>query len=252
MNTTALCQYLAWDSDFFGYRIARLTVNQLNPQLAEQAIQWCKSNAIDCLYFLAEADDQATVKMAETYQFHFVDIRLTLERHIDSLLNTQSNVRVAGVRPVKLDDIPALRAIAGNSYHNTRFYHDSHISKSLCDALYETWIEKSCNGYADRVFVAELQGQLVGYISCNMVDQFEGQIGLVGVGPDAQGKGIGSNLVNSALIWFAEQGAKQAGVVTQGRNVQGQRLYQRAGFITKSVQLWYHHWFSPGQTDISK
>jgi ribosomal protein S18 acetylase RimI-like enzyme len=31
-------------------------------------------------------------------------------------------------------------------------------------------------------------------------------------------------------------------VVTQGRNVAAQRLYQRAGFVTASTQLWYHRW----------
>ena len=32
-------------------------------------------------------------------------------------------------------------------------------------------------------------------------------------------------------------------VVTQGRNIAGQRLYQRCGFLTRSVELWYHKWY---------
>jgi len=32
-------------------------------------------------------------------------------------------------------------------------------------------------------------------------------------------------------------------VVTQGRNLAAQRLYQRNGFVTASLQLWYHRWF---------
>jgi hypothetical protein len=34
-------------------------------------------------------------------------------------------------------------------------------------------------------------------------------------------------------------------VVTQGRNSKAQRLYERCGFLTRSVQLWYHRWFMP-------
>jgi len=30
--------------------------------------------------------------------------------------------------------------------------------------------------------------------------------------------------------------------VTQGSNIAAQRLYQRSGFLPKSVQLWYHFW----------
>jgi len=109
--------------------------------------------------------------------------------------------------------------------------------------LYETWIEKSCKGYADAVLVAELQGWPVGYISCHLLDQAEGQIGLFGVSADFQGKGLGQKLVNESLRWFAEQGMRQVTVVTQGRNCRAQRLYQRCGFLTRSVQLWYHRWF---------
>jgi RimJ/RimL family protein N-acetyltransferase len=46
-----------------------------------------------------------------------------------------------------------------------------------------------------------------------------------------------------ALQWFADQGMDSMEVVTQGRNVAAQRLYQKCGFATKEVQLWYHHWF---------
>ena len=35
-------------------------------------------------------------------------------------------------------------------------------------------------------------------------------------------------------------------VVTQGRNVAAQRLYQSAGFRTAAVQLWHHCWFTHG------
>jgi hypothetical protein len=31
-------------------------------------------------------------------------------------------------------------------------------------------------------------------------------------------------------------------VVTQARNVPAQRLYQKCGFITRSVELWFHRW----------
>jgi hypothetical protein len=36
-------------------------------------------------------------------------------------------------------------------------------------------------------------------------------------------------------------------VVTQGHNVAAQRVYQREGFLTKTVSLVYHQWFNPRQ-----
>ena len=110
--------------------------------------------------------------------------------------------------------------------------------------MYETWTEKSCHGYADAVLVAEMNGQAAGYISCHLLDGAEGNIGLVGIGAEWRGMGLGTALVNTGLRWFADQGVTRATVVTQGRNWQAQRLFQRSGFMTRTVQLWYHRWFT--------
>jgi dTDP-4-amino-4,6-dideoxy-D-galactose acyltransferase len=240
-----LCQYLEWDSEFFGYRIARVTVNWLDRETIEQVMRWCKSNNIDCLYFLANAGDGKTIRLVEDHRFRFVDIRVTLERGLDAPLDIPNKTVQGEIRLCRPDDIPALRAIARVNYHNTRFYDDPNFPESLCDTLYETWIEKSCKGYADEVLVAELEGDPVGYITCHLLEQSVGQIGLVGVHPESRSKGMGEKLINESLCWFTGQGLRRVRVVTQGRNCKAQRLYQKNGFLTDSVQLWYHRWFPP-------
>lgn len=245
MEAANLCQYLDWDSDFFGLRIARITVNRLSQENIERVLLWCDSHAVDCLYFLADADHPPTLRVAEEHGFRFVDIRVTLEVQLAARATPADDVGPGAIRLCRPEDIPALRAIARASHRDSRFYYDSNFPVSLSNALYETWIEKSCNGYADAVLVAELDGQPVGYLSCHLLEGAKGQIGLVGMGADSQGKGLGRKLVNQSLRWFAEQGRKQIRVVTQGRNCSAQRLYQRCGFLTRSVQLWYHRWFSP-------
>lgn len=243
MKTTDICQYLEWDSDFFGRRIARLMTNRLSTKTVEQVLHWCEANKIEGLYFLADTNDKRTVELAETHEFRLMDIRLTLERQIDDLSVIQKKANHKEIRPSKPEDIPILRAIAKVSHHDSRFYYDLNFPRSLCDNLYESWIEKSCNGYADVVLVAEVQSRPVGYISCHLLKQSDGRIGLVGVDVKTQGKGVGRKLVDKSLAWFAEHDVKRVEVVTQGRNYRAQRLYQRAGFVTKSVQLWYHRWF---------
>lgn len=246
MEGHGLCQYLDWDSDFFECRIARVTVNRISRETVERVMTWCDSHGIDCFYFLADADDEVTVKLADDNEFRLVDIRVTLERQLDNVSVVDDRMIQGVVRPCTPDDVPALRAIARVSHHDSRFYYDSNFPASLCDALYETWIEKSCNGYADAVLVAELQGRPAGYISCHLLDQTKGCIGLFGIGTDSQGRGLGRKLINESLHWFSEQGMRKVEVVTQGRNCKAQRLYQRCGFLTKSVQLWYHKWFLQG------
>jgi ribosomal protein S18 acetylase RimI-like enzyme len=149
------------------------------------------------------------------------------------------------IRQTNPDDLPALQDMARKGFRDTRFYYDPCFPVERCDALYETWITRSCSeDFADVVIVADLDSRPVGYITCRLSDdKMRGQIGLVGVAASAQGRGVGRQLVRESLNWFAQRGVEVVDVVTQGRNVPAQRLYQSAGFVTHTVQLWYHKWF---------
>ncbi len=242
MQAHVLCHYLDWDSSFFDRRIARVTESRLTEEAVRSITVWCEQNAIDCIYFLASSDDADTIRLLEDHRFRFVDVRLTLETR--PAVSQRMDAGEGLARFCEPADVPALREMARVNHWDSRFYYDDNFDKSRCDALYEVWIEKSCHGYADSVIVAEIGERVVGYITCHLRDYTKrGEIGLLGVASESQGKGIGKKLVNASLRWFAEQQIDQVSVVTQGRNINAQRLYQKCGFITQSLQLWYHKWF---------
>jgi len=234
----APCRFLDWDSEFFGRRVARANGHRLTAESLRQIQSWCNSERIDCLYFLADSADAETVKLAEEARFHLVDVRVTLGLEMEELAPGPGP---ACVRPFQPADLPGLRAIARVSHRDSRFYYDRNLPDSLCDSLYETWIANSVQGYAQAVLVGEYQSQPAGYITCHLSAP-PGQIGVFAVAPEAQGRGLGQQLVLSALRWFQQQGVSEVTVVTQGRNVRGQRLYQKCGFSTRAAELWYHYW----------
>jgi dTDP-4-amino-4,6-dideoxy-D-galactose acyltransferase len=243
VNGSALCHYLDWDSNFFEFRIARVETDVLSPDKIEEIMAWCWQHEIDCLYFLASSSDAVSTRLAEDNGFHWVDVRVTLDRMIiDSAPEASSNSSIL-IRSAHADDLPSLRSIAREGFHETRFYFDPHFPRHLCDSLYETWIEVSFSGYADAVLVADVDAEPAGFITCKLGNPLEGEIGLVGVGSGWQSRGIGVALVKAALNWFADHHVERATVVTQGRNIPAQRLYQRCGFLTRSAQLWYHWWY---------
>jgi dTDP-4-amino-4,6-dideoxy-D-galactose acyltransferase len=243
------CELLKWDTDFFGFRIAKVQGDALTPERARQIDAWCRQAAIRCLYFLGRADDVVTSRAAEDNGFRLVDVRLTFARKIpidSEELKGYTNGSV--VRPICPADMSALRDVARRSYRDSRFHFDTGFPRHLSDSLYGLWLERSCEGYAQAVLVAELDGVPMGYITCH-IDQepYRGRIGLVGVNSQVQGRGTGQTLVFNALKWFSTQQVPEAQVVTQGRNCTAQRLYQRCGFLTQSVQLWYHKWYPPAE-----
>lgn len=236
--TQALCSYLDWDSKFFHRRIGRLERPRLDEQILAQALEWAQLNHIDCLYFLADANDPQTACLAQNNEFFAVDVRLTFGRQVPA----EPGAKASGVRPAREDDLPALRAIAAKSHSDTRFYFDHHFDRSCCDQLYETWIENSLHGFAQAVLVVERETAPVGYVTLHKRNG-EAQIGLIAVAPGHQGAGLGRLLVEQSLEWARQQAAGKMKVVTQGRNVPAQRLYQRCGFLTDSFEMWYHRWF---------
>jgi dTDP-4-amino-4,6-dideoxy-D-galactose acyltransferase len=239
-----LCRYLKWDSDFFGFRIASATTRTLDSRSLSLLMSQCQQQGIECLYFLAPLNHDQTIRLLEQSGFHLVDVRMTFARDL------RTAVRRGGMRPARPKsrlhvpgDLPVLREIARMSYHDTRFCYDSHFPKQRVSALYETWIENSCNGFADAVLVVDRRRRPVGYITCHLRENGEGQIGLIGVDSACQGLGIGGVLVTGALQWFAEHGRAAVTVATQARNEKAMRLYERCGFVVRDAQLWYHRWF---------
>ncbi|MFN0245009.1 MAG: GNAT family N-acetyltransferase [Planctomycetota bacterium] len=244
MTATLLARFLEWDTQFFGVRIASLRASALPLEALRRELDGCREQRIRCVYLLSDIADGVTHRAAEPLGFHLVDVRVTLDVRFDAAPMLARSLE--RVRPAKPADVPALRAIAAACHGDSRFYADEHFDRERCDALYATWIERSCGGWADRVFVAELDGRPAGYLSCHLRDDGRGEIGLVGVASNAVRQGLGRELVSAGLRWFGEHERHYVTIATQGKNLAAQRLYQSAGFQTKSLELWHHLWLPAG------
>ena len=56
--------------------------------------------------------------------------------------------------------------------------------------------------------------------------------------------GFGSKLMQCSINFLFEKKINKIFVVTQGRNLIAQRLYQKNGFVIKNTEIWYHKWLS--------
>jgi len=241
-ETKASCEILAWDSEFFGRRIARVEPSHLLISEGRATEEWCTQQQVDCAYLLVEVSDHAACAVAQVRGFRLVDVRVTLETVAPAPRALPERAEPALIRLAEPTDVETLKAIARESHRDTRFYADERFDRRRCDDLYERWIARSCDGWADRVFVADVGGVPAGYLTCHLRDKM-GQIGLVAVGQSARARGAGSALVNAALEWYAEQGVDRISVVTQARNQPALALYQRAGMTVQTIQLWFHRWW---------
>lgn len=234
------CSRLEWDSEFFGCRIGRVAAHRITSAEMERVLDWARVEVIDCLYFLAEAADLESVRIAEEAGFDLTDVRVTRIRDLDASGESPPD----DVDLYREEDLPALRAIASVSHRDTRFYHDPHFPRARCDALYASWITRRCAESPNGVLVVRDAGVAAGYLTCLIDPDGVGIIDLVAVAPEQREKGLGERLVRASFGWFAERGCSRVRVVSQARNAAAARVYRRLGFRTVSLQLWYHPWLA--------
>ena len=235
--------FLEWDSQFFGVRVGRVNGNRMDEALMARVKDWVQAERIDCIYFLADSTDAATVRISEENGFRLQDIRLTLGQTRPA--QPAPFIEMEIIRAARATEADAMRETARHSYMLSRFYNDPHFTEEQSASLYDVWLTRSITDptYADLTYVGLVNDQPAGYITMHLNrEQKQGTIGLVGVGESARGQALGQALVQQSLAWFWHQGMETVQVTTQGRNIAGQRLYQRCGFLTQSVLLWYHWW----------
>ena len=235
---------LEWDSRFFGKRIARIYPTKLTQSILDYSLTKAQDSKVDCIFFLCDSNDPMSILLAESGGFHLVDVRVSFNREVPfatpKTKDLQNVCRIANT-----NDLDALIRISEDFFQLSRYYFDGNFPKSKCKEFYQDWITKSVSGeFDDVVLVAEIEGEIAGFISCKRASRNLGRIGLIGVKKEQAGCGVGNLLLEAAFYWFSEQKVSSVEVVTQGRNIAAQRLYQKNGFKTQKSELWYHKWMN--------
>ncbi|MEW6357742.1 MAG: GNAT family N-acetyltransferase [Planctomycetota bacterium] len=101
-------------------------------------------------------------------------------------------------------------------------------------------VDADIDANADGIFVAEEEGEVVGYISTRVDPETKiGGIPNFSVLPRCQKKGIGRRLVDAAVEYLKSQGMEYARIETLANNEVGLRFYPRLGFQEVIRQVHY-------------
>jgi len=218
-------EFLQWDSDHFGRRIARVEAPRSNDDwLAVD--DWADANDIDCLYVFASGKDPTAIRLAQEHAARSLGERIILEAVV-----TDASP-VDGLRLATTADLAWLEEIAGESFTHARFFHDPNFSHALAQSLYRTWVRTSVEGWARAVLVVPKQG----FVTCR-----DEKIDLLAVAAHARGQGIATRLTNGAKHWFATHGVRRVSVLT-GNDV-AIKLYKGCGFVPARTEVVFHKWY---------
>lgn len=100
---------------------------------------------------------------------------------------------------------------------------------------------KTYDSRKDYFAVAELDGKILGSIVINGLSDENAQLRWFLVHPDARGRGLGRQLIDSAITFCRERGFKKIGLWTISELKAAAHLYRQAGFVVtreETHEIW--------------
>lgn len=149
------------------------------------------------------------------------------------------------IRPFRAGDLARVQSITVASFEGVSI--DRNIETRFGEVAGKDWKQRKardvttdCEVQPEGVFVAEVDGEVVGYVTTRL-DRFTGigRIPNLAVDDAQRGQGLGTRLIEHAIQWMREQGMSMAKIETLAQNERGQGLYPRFGFREVARQIHY-------------
>lgn len=219
-------EYLAWDSDFFGYRIGRFLVEGEVDFNIENLKEESLAEGYRLVYIFSKKPLCTNIPP--------IDIKVVYSREI-----TAADAGYP-LLPQATKATDTLYSLAFRSGKYSRFRLDEKIGQEAFENMYKRWIDNSLIGESNKVFKYEIDGKEAGFITISLGET--ANIGLFAVSEEHGRVGIGSALMESAFKAAAENGATLLNVPTQKHNIEACAFYEKKGFKVTDTTYIYHLW----------
>lgn len=230
--------YLNWDSQFFGYSIAKIIFDNNACNSLDELLSRLKSEKIRLTYFFVPisevrinnliSDKGAILVDQKTTYFKKTEKQVRYLNHINEFQGAEIN-----------DKLIELGLQAGLF---SRFRLDVNFSLKDYERLYIEWLTKSINKeLALKTFISLNASEITGITTLGAKEGVA-EIGLVAVDRNFQGNGIASDLIRMAENDAYLMGFSEIKVVTQLQNKIACKLYEKCNFNIESIINVYHYW----------
>lgn len=223
---------LKWDTDFFGYKVGKLLLNDNN--LDENLLI---NNDFKLIYLFC--NEPLSEDLVKKHNLFLSDEKIDLITNVSNLtFNKFENENLFEL--TILDD--NLLDLTFQSGHFSRFKIDSNFKNNEFETLYTAWIEQSISHKnADKVIGFSINNKVVGFITFvlknNMFD-----IGLIAVNEQHRSLKIGKQLLAYVFNYSVSKNVEFVTVTTQNKNQGALNFYLKNGFSINKTTYIYHLW----------
>jgi len=238
---------MEWDSRFFGRPLAKLEIFGVDNKTAGQQLiasveERARSDGYRHLMARLEGPVYSVVWSLENNGYELVDMGITFILSKERWLFTHAAKPdyEHHIRTMEEKDLDNILSFGETLFRLSYFYRDPFFTTSEADLLHKEWIANLFFHLADVIWVCEVNGKAVGFVTCKIDPGTQiGTITLVGVHPDYTGQGIASEILRKSTQWFFEHGAKNVTVKTQSFNYPPINLYIKSGFLVSFSDITY-------------
>lgn len=144
------------------------------------------------------------------------------------------------IRAFHPDDADAVRALGSRLRVGVAPWRDA---QAVADAI-TGWVTEALAGADDpgrTMLIADHEGRVVGFVTGGTRGHWSGErdayIGELAVAQDAEGTGIGTQLLTAIEDWAVAQGHGRITLETGAANGRARKFYERRGYRTEEVVL---------------
>lgn len=224
---------LGWDSLFFNLEVAEA-------EISSSEIDLSSLQNFDLIYTKSAQDFQLDTK---DFTIGATEEKVVFSKNLTSQTeNFKKNAPIHSVFELESYTKETLYDLAFESGKYSRFKIDTQIPKGKFEELYRLWIDNSLNkSFADFFVVWIEETKILGFVTLKLHPTY-GQIGLIAVAPNQQGKGIGTQLIKVSEEYCTQNNIFELKIPTQKQNVEACSFYHKLGY--KIVENTYikHVW----------
>ena len=126
-------------------------------------------------------------------------------------------------------------------------YHPDFFKIPTSDDFAMTFFNEMLADPAVSIFIAEENGQALGYILCKLIERPENPftfamryllVDQISVRPAAQGKGVGKTLIKRAVVLALELNLQRIQLDSWGFNTEAHAFFEKMGFVKFNHRFW--------------
>jgi ribosomal protein S18 acetylase RimI-like enzyme len=252
-----------WDTQHFGIKVGKIDFLlfddfiELNDRLKflKELYEKFSDLKFQVVFLRHSLSDSKTIFALSKAGWFLADVLLTFHRNLEDLLFSEFKKDFSiRVREARKEDSNSIGNLARRSFGTSHFHSDPNLPHVLSSELYAKWSISSLSEPLSKVFVAEDNEVICGFIVCSVKSLMNkvsyGVIDLIAVDQNKQKMGIGKLLLTEALKWLSSQ-VSSVYVGTQATNVPAVRLYESIGFKLVDSEATFHLWVSQEHEFIS-